>query len=46
VGHPQEKTEMNPKKSGYANVNGIKPYHEIYGEGELASCATKPAAGR
>jgi pimeloyl-ACP methyl ester carboxylesterase len=34
VGHPQEKTEMNPRKSGYANVNGIKLYHEIYGEGE------------
>ena len=25
---------MNPSKSGYANVNGIKLYHEIYGEGE------------
>jgi len=20
--------------SGYADVNGIKPYHEIYGQGE------------
>jgi hypothetical protein len=25
---------MNPTKSGYADVNGIKLYHEIYGEGE------------
>ena len=25
---------MNPAKSGYADVNGIKLYHEIYGEGE------------
>ena len=26
--------EMKPTKSGYADVNGIKLYHEIYGEGE------------
>jgi len=25
---------MNPTKSGYADVNGIKLYYEIYGEGE------------
>jgi pimeloyl-ACP methyl ester carboxylesterase len=25
---------MNPTSSGYANVNGIKLYHEIYGQGE------------
>ena len=25
---------MNPTRSGYADVNGIKLYHEIYGEGE------------
>jgi len=25
---------MNPTKSGYADVNGIKLYHEIRGEGE------------
>lgn len=25
---------MNPTKSGYADVNGIKLYHEIHGEGE------------
>lgn len=25
---------MKPKSSGYADVNGIKLYHEIYGEGE------------
>ncbi len=26
--------EMKPVSSGYADVNGIKLYHEIYGEGE------------
>jgi pimeloyl-ACP methyl ester carboxylesterase len=26
--------EMQPTSSGYADVNGIKLYHEIYGEGE------------
>ena len=26
--------EMKPAKSGYAEVNGIKLYHEIYGSGE------------
>jgi pimeloyl-ACP methyl ester carboxylesterase len=25
---------MNPTKSGHADVNGIKLYHEIYGEGQ------------
>src|SRR3954465_11789338 len=25
---------MEPVSSGYADVNGIKLYHEIYGEGE------------
>jgi pimeloyl-ACP methyl ester carboxylesterase len=25
---------MNPTKSGYADVNGIKLYHEVYGEGQ------------
>ncbi|MGE5103027.1 MAG: alpha/beta fold hydrolase, partial [Deltaproteobacteria bacterium] len=25
---------MNPVSSGYADVNGIELYHEIYGEGE------------
>jgi len=25
---------MNPTKSGYADVKGVKLYHEIYGEGE------------
>jgi pimeloyl-ACP methyl ester carboxylesterase len=25
---------MNPTSSGYADVNGIKLYHEIYGQGE------------
>jgi hypothetical protein len=25
---------MKPVSSGYADVNGIKLYHEIYGEGE------------
>ena len=25
---------MKPTSSGYADVNGIKLYHEIYGEGE------------
>src|SRR5262249_44311127 len=27
-------SEMNPTTSGYADVNGIKLYHEIYGAGE------------
>ena len=26
--------QMKPTRSGYADVNGIKLYHEIYGEGE------------
>src|SRR5438552_6161296 len=26
--------EMKPMSSGYADVNGIKLYHEIYGQGE------------
>ena len=26
--------EMKPVSSGYADVNGIKLYHEIYGQGE------------
>ena len=26
---------MKPTSSGYADVNGIKLYHEIYGRGEL-----------
>jgi pimeloyl-ACP methyl ester carboxylesterase len=25
---------MKPIRSGYADVNGIRLYHEIYGEGE------------
>ena len=25
---------LTPSKSGYADVNGIKLYHEIYGQGE------------
>jgi pimeloyl-ACP methyl ester carboxylesterase len=25
---------MKPTRSGYADVNGIRLYHEIYGEGE------------
>ncbi|HEX5430747.1 MAG TPA: alpha/beta fold hydrolase, partial [Bryobacteraceae bacterium] len=25
---------MNPKASGYADVNGIQLYHEIHGQGE------------
>ena len=25
---------MKPTSSGYADVNGIKLYHEIYGQGE------------
>jgi len=31
---PAKETEMKPTKSGYAEVNGIKLYHEIYGAGE------------
>ena len=30
----QSEAEMKPVKSGYAEVNGIKLYHEIYGSGE------------
>ena len=30
---------MKPVSSGYADVNGIKLYHEIYGEGEPLSIA-------
>ena len=26
--------EMKPTSNGYADVNGIKLYHEVYGEGE------------
>jgi hypothetical protein len=26
--------EMKPLSTGYADVNGIKLYHEIYGQGE------------
>src|SRR5260370_13832981 len=26
--------EMKPMSSGYADVNGIRLYHEIYGQGE------------
>jgi len=26
--------EMKPMSGGYADVNGIKLYHEIYGQGE------------
>jgi hypothetical protein len=30
---------MKPVSSGYADVNGINLYHEIYGQGEpLADC--------
>src|SRR5438445_5126584 len=28
------RTPLAPVSSGYADVNGIKIYHEIYGEGE------------
>ena len=34
---PQATTETSPPtpvSSGYADVNGIKLYHEIYGQGE------------
>jgi hypothetical protein len=31
---PAGEVEMKPVSSGYADVNGIKLYHEIYGEGE------------
>ena len=30
---PAGEVEMEPVSSGYANVNGIKPFHEVYGEG-------------
>src|SRR5262245_14689040 len=29
-----KEAEMKPTKSGYAEVNGLKLYHEIYGSGE------------
>ena len=31
---PAGEVEMKPISSGYADVSGIKLYHEIYGEGE------------
>lgn len=31
---PKTESQMKPTKSGYADVNGIKLYHEIYGAGE------------
>jgi pimeloyl-ACP methyl ester carboxylesterase len=31
---PTKEADMKPAKSGYADVNGIKLYHEIYGAGE------------
>ena len=31
---PTETQAMAPSKTGYADVNGIKLYHEIYGSGE------------
>jgi pimeloyl-ACP methyl ester carboxylesterase len=31
---PSGEVEMKPVSSGYADVNGIMLYHEIYGEGE------------
>ena len=34
---PAQGTEMKPTTSGYAEVNGIKLYHEIYGSGEPSS---------
>src|SRR5579864_7408798 len=33
-GDPTKEAKMNPTKSGHADVNGIKLYHEIYGQGE------------
>src|SRR6185369_5938274 len=33
-GSPSMDTEIKPTTSGYAEVNGIKLYHEIYGSGE------------
>ena len=31
---PPGEAEMKPTSSGYADVNGIKLYYEVYGEGE------------
>ena len=31
---PAREAKMKPTSSGYADVNGIKLYHEIYGQGE------------
>jgi hypothetical protein len=31
---PAREAEMKPARSGYAEVNGLKLYHEIYGSGE------------
>src|SRR5579872_2375914 len=30
----RKKASMTPNSSGYADVNGIKLYHEIYGQGK------------
>src|SRR5947199_9268911 len=32
--HTNQLEEMKPMSGGYADVNGIKLYHEIYGQGE------------
>jgi hypothetical protein len=34
------RTPLPPVSSGYADVNGIKLYHEIYGQGARWSCCT------
>ena len=31
---PAREAQLKPAKNGYADVNGIKFYHEIYGSGE------------
>jgi pimeloyl-ACP methyl ester carboxylesterase len=31
---PETQTALAPVKSGYAEINGIRMYHEIYGQGE------------
>ena len=33
-GTSARETDMNSTNSGYADVNGIKLYYEIYGEGQ------------
>jgi hypothetical protein len=38
------RTPLAPVSSGYADVNGIKLYHEVYGRGEPLVLASQAAS--